>query len=144
MACEMHPLITLRAALKRRYMHEMAGVQERFGLTAMEVDVILFLSANPDYPTASDMVHCCQLTKSHVSKAVEGLTARGCLRQERDPDNRRRVNLRLCEPALPVAQAGREAQQRFVDALTRGLTGSDVDELRRMLDTIARNAVAGD
>ena len=144
MSCEMHPLLTIRAALKRRYVHEMAPVLEKYQLTGMEADVILFLTNNPGYDTASDMVQLCQLTKSHVSKAVEHLTEMGYVAQERDARNRRRVHLRLQEAALPVGRDGQAAQARFLDALTRGLTEEDKVAMCRMLETIAHNAVAED
>ena len=76
-----HPLLTIRSALKRCYAHEMAGVLSRWQLTGMELDVLLFLGNNPDCDTASDMVQLRQLTKSHVSKAVEHLTALGLIRR---------------------------------------------------------------
>lgn len=141
MGCVKHPLLTIRAALKRRYIHEMAQVQAQWQLTGMEVDVILFLGNNPGYDTATDMVQLCQLTKSHVSKAVDHLTELGLITQERDQQNRRRVHLRLTAAAQPLLEAGQAAQKRFVDVLTRGLTDQDKETMKRILETIARNAV---
>lgn len=141
MSCVKHPLLTIRAALKRRYVHEMAQVQSQWQLTSMEVDVILFLGNNPGYDTATDMVQLCQLTKSHVSKAVDRLTELGLVVQERDQLNRRRVHLKLTSAAQPVLEAGQAAQKRFVDVLTRGLTDEDKEKMKYMLETIARNAV---
>ena len=57
-----HPLLTIRSALKRCYVHEMAEVLSRWQLTSMELDVLLFLGNNPDCDTASDMVQLRQLT----------------------------------------------------------------------------------
>lgn len=136
-----HPLLTIRPAMKRRYAHEMAPVLEKWQLNAMEADVLLFLGNNPGYDTASDMVQLRQLTKSHVSKAVESLTAKGLLAQKRDEANRRRVHLLLLPAALPVLEAGRCAQQRFVDALTRGFSPEDKTAMQRMLETIVQNAM---
>lgn len=141
MACVKHPLLTIRSALKRRYVQEMAGVVDKWQLTGMEVDVLLFLGNNPGYDTASDMVALCQLTKSHVSKAVEHLTELGYITQQRDQQNRRKVHLLLTEAAAPVLRAGQAAQKRFVDVLTRGLSEEDKIAMKRILETIARNAV---
>ena len=41
-----HPLLTIRLAIKRLYDHEMAPIMERYGLTRMELDVLLRAS-NP-------------------------------------------------------------------------------------------------
>jgi len=141
MACVKHPLLTIRSALKRRYVQEMACVVDKWQLTGMEVDVLLFLGNNPGYDTASDMVTLCQLTKSHVSKAVEHLTELGYITQQRDQQNRRKVHLLLTESAAPVLKAGQTAQKRFVDVLTRGLSEEDKVTMKRTLELMIENAV---
>lgn len=144
MPCVKHPLLTIRPAMKRRYAREMAPVLDKWQLNSMELDVLLFLGNNPGYDTASDMVQLRQLTKSHVSKAVESLTAKGLLVQERDQNNRRRVHLLLLPAAQPILAAGQQAQQRFVDVLTRDFSPEDMATMQRMLELIARNAVSED
>lgn len=144
MPCVKHPLLTIRPAMKRRYAREMGPVLDKWQLNSMELDVLLFLGNNPGYDTASDMVQLRQLTKSHVSKAVETLTAKGLLAQERDQANRRRVHLLLLPAAQPILEAGQQAQQRFLDALTRGFSPEDMTAMQRMLETIARNAISED
>ena len=137
-----HPLLTIRSALKRCYAHEMAGVLSRWQLTGMELDVLLFLGNNPDCDTASDMVQLRQLTKSHVSKAVEHLTALGLVLQQRDEMNRRRIHLHLAAAAEPILRDGREAQKRFVEVLTRGLNDEDKAAADRILTVMMKNAAA--
>lgn len=141
MACVKHPLLTIRAALKRRYAHEMTEVLDKWQLTGMEADVLLFLANNPGCDTASDMVTLCQLTKSHVSKAVDHLTEMGYITQQRDQQNRRKVHLLLTEEAKPVVKAGQAAQKRFVDVLTRGLSDEDKAAMKRTLEVMIENAV---
>ena len=138
----MHPLLTIRSALKRCYAHEMAGVLSRWQLTGMELDVLLFLGNNPDCDTASDMVQLRQLTKSHVSKAVEHLTALGLVLQQRDEMNRRRIHLKLAAAAEPILREGREAQKHFVEVLTRGLSDEDKAAAARILTVMLKNAAA--
>lgn len=144
MACVNHPLLTIRAALKRRYAHEMAEVLEKWQLTSMEADVLLFLANNPGCDTASDMVTLCQLTKSHVSKAVDHLTEQGYITQQRDQSNRRKVHLLLTDAAKPVVKAGQAAQKRFLDVLTCGLTDKDKETTCRVLEIMIENAVRED
>ena len=137
-----HPLLTIRSALKRCYVHEMAEVLSRWQLTSMELDVLLFLGNNPDCDTASDMVQLRQLTKSHVSKAVERLTELGLVLQQRDEMNRRRIHLKLAAAAEPILREGREAQKRFVEVLTRGLSDEDKTAATRILTVMLKNAAA--
>lgn len=144
MACVKHPLLTIRAALKRRYAHEMAEVLDKWQLTSMEADVLLFLANNPGCDTASDMVTLCQLTKSHVSKAVDHLTEQGYITQQRDQSNRRKVHLLLTDAAKPVVKAGQAAQKRFLDVLTNGLTDEDKATTCRVMEIMIENAVKED
>ena len=83
-----------------------------------------------------------QLTKSHVSKAVERLTALGLVLQQRDEMNRRRIHLKLAEAAEPILRDGREAQKRFVEVLTRGLNDEDKAAAARILTVMMENAAA--
>ena len=103
--------------------------------------MLLFLANNPGCDTASDMVTLCQLTKSHVSKAVDHLTEMGYITQQRDQQNRRKVHLLLTEEAKPVVKAGQAAQKRFVDVLTRGLSDEDKVAMKRTLEVMIENAV---
>ena len=89
-----HPLLTIRLAIKRLYDHEMAPIMERYTLTRMELDVLLFLGSNPGCDTAAQIVQLRMMTKSHISKAVEHLTELGFLTQARDEQNRRRKGKR--------------------------------------------------
>lgn len=144
MACVKHPLLTIRSALKRRYVQEMTEVLEKWQLTCMEADVVLFLGNNPGCDTASDMVQLCQLTKSHVSKAVDHLTELGYITQQRDQQNRRKVHLLLTDAAQPLLKAGQAAQKRFVDVLTRGLSKEEKNVAKRVLEKMIENAVNDD
>ena len=116
MPCVKHPLLTIRAALKRRYAHEMAEVLDKWQLTGMEADVLLFLANNPGCDTASDMVTLCQLTKSHVSKAVDRLTEMGYITQQRDQQNRRK--LRDSNGAEEQKGHGEHAELKIIRPLT--------------------------
>lgn len=51
----------------------LAPVCERYGLTYMELTILLFLANNPRYDTATEIVKFRHLTKSHVSLTVRSL-----------------------------------------------------------------------
>ena len=48
-------------------------VREKYCLTQMQFDIIMFLYSYPQYDTASDIVRIRHLTKSHVSLALSNL-----------------------------------------------------------------------
>ena len=59
------------------YHHCTRPVCERFELTQAEFDILMFLTNNPEYDTAADIVRIRLLTKSHVSMAIKNLKKRG-------------------------------------------------------------------
>ena len=83
----------LRSLTKRLYGQRIQPVCEAYGLTRMEMDILLFLANNPAFDTARDIVERKQFTKSHVSASVAELERRGYLRGEFREGNRKTVHL---------------------------------------------------
>jgi len=110
-------------------------VCEAYGLTRMEMDILLFLANNPAFDTARDIVERKQFTKSHVSASVAELEQRGYLRGEFREGNRKTVHLALCPGAVPAVRAGQAAQREVLTAMFMGFTE---EERMRMGQTISR------
>ena len=85
-------------AVKTLYSEFVSPVCAKYGLTRIELDILLFLANNTRYDTATDIVEVRFLAKSQVSAAIKNLEARGCLRREYQLENRKTAHLRLCDP----------------------------------------------
>ena len=125
----------LRSLTKRLYGQRIQPVCEAYGLTRMEMDILLFLANNPAFDTARDIVERNQFTKSHVSASVAELERRGYLRGEFREGNRKTVHLALCPGAEPAVRAGQAAQREVLTAMFMGFTE---EERMRMGQTISR------
>ena len=66
-------------AVKTLYSEFVSPVCAKYGLTRIELDILLFLANNTRYDTATDIVEVRFLAKSQVSAAIKNLEARGCL-----------------------------------------------------------------
>ena len=75
-------------AVKTLYSEFVSPVCAKYGLTRIELDILLFLANNTRYDTATDIVEVRFLAKSQVSAAIKNLEARGCLRREYQLENR--------------------------------------------------------
>lgn len=53
--------------MRRLYSRMLTPLLERYRLTQLEMDILLFLANNPEHDTARDMVELRHLAKSHVS-----------------------------------------------------------------------------
>ena len=50
-----------------------SGICDRYGLTQMEYDILMFLHNNPQLNTAAEIVKVRKSTKSHVSTSLKSL-----------------------------------------------------------------------
>ena len=98
-------------------------VCDRYGLTQMEYDILMFLHNNPQYNTAAEIVKIRKSTKSHVSTSLKNLESKG-----------------LVERAEIIIEAGLNAQKQFAQNVLRGLTEEETRLCIRVFDKICNNA----
>ncbi|MBC8570285.1 MarR family transcriptional regulator [Oscillospiraceae bacterium NSJ-54] len=106
----------------------------------MELDILLFLSNNPPFDTATDIVERRKLTKSHVSTSIAGLARRGYLARSFQGENKKLVHLRPLPAAVPIIEEGQQAQQRFFSAILAGFSKEEAEAMESALIKITGNA----
>lgn len=125
--------------MKKKYGKALEPVCGHYGLTRMEMDILLYLKNNPDADTATDMVERRGLSKSHVSASLQALEEKGLIERFFCQNNRKTVHLKPSASAETITQAGREAQCRFFEDIFRGISQEDREHLRRILEKIHEN-----
>ena len=113
----------------------------KYGLTRIELDILLFLANNTRYDTATDIVEVRFLAKSQVSAAIKKFwkPAAAC-GGNTSWKNRKTAHLRLCDPAQPMIAAGRSAQEQFGAALLDGFTPEELEHMQRSMERIRKKA----
>ena len=134
------PLWEILRTLENAYQVHVRRVMERYGLSAAEVNVLLFLANNEGRNTAADIVSKRRIAKSHVSAAVDGLCRRGYLVRQPDAANARRIRLLLTDEAAAAVQFGQAEQRAFLANLTAGLPPAQEKQLEQTLGCILENA----
>ncbi len=124
------------------YTQTMMPVCEKHNLTYTELSVLMFLANNPTLDTASHIVKCRNIAKSHVSISVRSLEERGFLTKEIQNGNRRSFHLRLTELAFPIVLDGREAQEQFREMLFEGVSEGEKDAVTAVLRKMDKNVEA--
>ena len=66
-------------------------VCDRYGLTQMEYDILMFLHNNPQYNTAAEIVKIRKSTKSHVSTSLKNLESKGLVERIQSKDNKKHI-----------------------------------------------------
>ena len=124
---------------KGLYDQALDPVAQRWALTRMELDLLLFLANNPGRNTAAEAVRLRQWTKSHVSAAVHSLRAKGLLSAEHPEDNRKVLLLIPLPAAGEILRDGQAAQRSFYQAMHQGFTPEEEQLLESISIKIAQN-----
>lgn len=124
---------------ERVYTDLLTPVCEKYNLTYMELTVLMFLANNPTLDTASDIVRCRKLTKSHVSVSVHSLENQNFLTRNFQNGNRRSVHLKLCSKAFNVIDDGKVAQRNFVNLMFNGISAEEKENFTKILMRMDKN-----
>ena len=116
------------------------NVCERYELTQMEYDILMFLHNNPQHHTAADIVKVRKATKSHVSTSLKELESKGLIQRIQSADNKKRIEIVLLEQAKQIIEDGIDAQKQFARNVLSGLTEEEKHICMVIFDKICNNA----
>lgn len=126
-------------AIKTLYGKCVGDVCEKYGITRIEIDILLFLANNPVFDTATDIIEVRYLSKSQVSAAIKHMEVCGYLRKEYAQGNRKTAHLRICDAAAKIVADGQAAQKIFFDIMMEGIAPEEMDGMKRCMDRVFEN-----
>ena len=88
-------------------------VCEKYQLTQMEYDILIFLHNNPRHNTAAEIVKIRKSTNSHVSSSLKNHATRGLVKRVQSTDNKKHIEIVLLEAAIPIIEDGIKVQNEF-------------------------------
>ena len=141
MKTEASNFLTMRQVLYHLYMSLFEDLQTSYGITQMEINLLLCLANNPQLDTAAQLVKNGKLSKSQVSSAVEHLVQIEFLQRSMEG---RRVHLQLLPAAQVVVKDGRRRQRVFRDAVLCGISPEEREQLNDLMVRIVSNARAAE
>ena len=115
-------------------------VCDRYGLTQMEYDILMFLHNNPQHNTAAEIVKIRKSTKSHVSTSLKDLENKGLIKKIQSEDNKKHIEIVLLDKAELIVEAGINAQKQFAQNVLSGLTEDEKHICINIFDKICCNA----
>lgn len=123
------------------YYELLAGeVCDRYGLTQMEYDILMFLHNNPQHNTAAEIVRIRKSTKSHVSTSLKRLENKGLIQRIQSKDNKKHIEIVLLDQAALIVEAGIHAQKQFAQTVLTGLTDEETQLCIQVFNKICNNA----
>ena len=121
------------------YENMVSPVCEKYELTYMEFTVLMFLTNNPQYDTATQIVKYRHLAKSHVSISIRSLQERGLVLGEHREGNHRTIHLSVADKARDIIADGRVAQGKFCEIVFAGFSKEEIEALHRFTEQVNRN-----
>ena len=115
-------------------------VCDRYGLTQMEYDILMFLHNNPQHNTAAEIVKVRKSTKSHVSISLKNLESKGLVERIQSETNKKHIEIVLLDKAELIVQAGINAQKEFAQDVLSGLTEEEKRMCINVFNKICNNA----
>lgn len=115
-------------------------VCEKYGLTQMEYDIVMFLHNNPQFKTATDIVKMRKITKSHVSSGLSGLEEKGYIKRHYADGNKKTVILEISDSSDGLVSDGERAQSAFGQALFDGFSSDEMERCRELFLKMCENA----
>ena len=115
-------------------------VCDRYGLTQMEYDILMFLHNNPQQNTAAEIVKIRKSTKSHVSTSLKKLENKGLVEKIQSENNKKHIEIVLLDQAKLIVEAGTNVQKQFARTVLSGLTVEEKQMCIRIFDKICNNA----
>ena len=86
-------------------------VCDRYQLTQMEYDILMFLHNNPKHNTAADIVKIRKSTKSHVSTSLKALENKGLIERIQSARNKKHIEIVILNKAESIIEDGMKAQK---------------------------------
>ena len=87
------------------------SICDKYDLTQMEYDILMFLHNNPQHNTAAEIVKVRKSTKSHVSTSLKKLENEGLIERIQSEDNKKHIEIVLLDKAELIVEAGINAQK---------------------------------
>lgn len=115
-------------------------VCEKYQLTQMEYDILIFLHNNPRHNTAAEIVKIRKSTKSHVSSSLKNLESRDLVKRVQSTDNKKHIEIVLLETAIPIIEDGIKVQKEFAKTVLQGLTQEERRICTEVFNKICKNA----
>lgn len=138
MLCEIEGIINGQQ-FKRIYEKKCEPLMRKYDLRKIELDVLFFLYSYKTYDTAKDIVNQKCLSKAHVSKAIENLTARHYVMTRLDSQDRRCVHLIITEEAEPVLTEMESLWYDIERCMYRNVSAEERSMFTSIMNKIVKN-----
>lgn len=117
-----------------------SSICDKYDLTQMEYDILMFLHGNPEFNTAADIVKIRKSTKSHVSTSLKSLENKGLIEKKQSKINKKHIEIFVTESAKSIIYEGIDTQKRFAHDVLKGFSDEEIATFKNISEKICNNA----
>lgn len=118
---------------------EYENIREKYELRKIELDILYFLDCSQSAKTARDIAEIRQVSKAHISSAVENLAKKHMLKTREDKTDRRRVLLELTEKGREVVGEVVLIRRRMSEVVYCGITEQEKEVIQQVAKKMVQN-----
>lgn len=115
------------------------SIHKKYKIRHVEMEVLYFFAEFPEYDTPSAAARQLQLTRGHVSQAVDVLLKEGLITGTADEKDRRSMHYTPTGKAAPIIEDLHDCQCRIQDELFAGVSPQDLEAFCRVMNQIEEN-----
>ncbi|MDR4055459.1 MAG: MarR family transcriptional regulator [Clostridia bacterium] len=120
----------------------MRTICNKYELTQMECDILMFLHGNPECNTAASLVRICKNTKPNLSPSQKRRKQRGLEERQKSETKKKHIELHLTADAQPILADGIAIQKEFAKHALAGISQEEIAVFKSVFDQICNNAEA--
>lgn len=114
-------------------------VIEKYGLNLMEIEILGFLSEQPQSNTFTDIMKAKDYAKSHISTAITNLVKRGYIEKRSTGSNKKVHQLFLLEQSQAIVEEYHHCAQAFQKDAFVGIKTSEMKAFEQVIGKINAN-----
>ncbi|MFI3177403.1 MAG: MarR family winged helix-turn-helix transcriptional regulator [Eubacteriales bacterium] len=115
------------------------SIIDQYGLNLMEIEILGFLSEEPDSNTFTDIMRAKDYAKSHISTAITNLVNSNYIEKCCCDNNKKVQQLFLLERSGPIIDAYNRCVNEFHKNAFTGLTSQELEVFNQVIDKINDN-----
>lgn len=138
MTNELELLITGRQ-FQKMCEREYETIRKKYDLRKVELDMLYFLDYFQEAKTAKDIAKMRQVSKAHISSAVENLVERQLLETREDSEDRRRMLLELTEAGGEIVKEVALVRKRMTEIVYDGITDQEKQVMQQAAKKMMQN-----
>ena len=124
---------------KKLLENKINSIQEKYGLRKVDIEVLYYLSNCGGKDTARDIKEEMNLTKGHISQAVDRMQKMNIIEQVTDKEDRRYIHLQPTEYARTLMQEIMLVWDELNQSIFAGITEEEQQVLKNVALKIRNN-----